>query len=85
MAGVGTFIEAIGQGGVRCCSLDRYAVGKLPSGGGYEGDDGSGLVMDGKLSFSAIVDNLDLPKAILGVAPLLQDGVAIECDFEPVF
>jgi hypothetical protein len=62
-------------------SLDRYAVGKLSHGSGGKGDDGLGLAVDGKLSCPAIVDNLDLPKAILGVAPPLQDGLAVECYF----
>jgi hypothetical protein len=41
--------------------------------------------MDGMLSFPAVVDNLDLPKAILGVAPPLQDGLVVECDFATCF
>jgi hypothetical protein len=44
-----------------------------------------GLVVDGKLSCPALVDNLDLPKAILGVAPPLQDGLAFKCDFAICF
>ncbi len=85
LACVGTFIEAVGQGGVRCGSLNRYAVGKLLGGSGCKGDDGSGFLMDSKLSCPAIVDNPDLPMAILGVVPPLQDGLAVECDFATCF
>ncbi len=84
MACVGTFIEAVGQDCVRFSSLDRNAVGKLPGGSGCKGDDRSDDVVDGKLSYPAIVDNLDLPKAILGVAQPLQDGLAIKGDSQPV-
>jgi hypothetical protein len=49
------------------------------------GDDGSGDVMDSKLSCPAVVNNLDLPQAILGVAPPLQDGFAIKGDFTTSF
>jgi hypothetical protein len=41
--------------------------------------------VDGKLSCPAIVDNLDLPKTILGVTPPTQDGLAIESDFSICF
>ncbi len=85
LACVGTFIEAIDQGGVRCGSLDRYAVGKLPGGSGCKGDDGLDIVVDSKLSFPAIVNDLNLPKAILGVAPPSQDGLAIKLTSQPVF
>ncbi len=48
-------------------------------------DDGLGLIVDSKLSYPAFVNNLDLPKAILGVAPPLQDDLAIKCDFATCF
>ncbi len=85
MARVGIFIEAVCQGCVRFGSLVRYAVGKQSGGSGCEGDDRSDDVMNGKLSCPAIVDILDLPKAILGVAPPLQDGLAVEGDFATCF
>jgi hypothetical protein len=66
---VGTFLEAVGQGCVRFGSLNRYAVDKLSGGSGSKGDDRLADVVDNKLSCPAIVDNLDLPKAILGVSP----------------
>jgi hypothetical protein len=81
---VGTFIEAVGQDCVRFGSLNRYAVGKLSGGIGSEGDDGLGDVLYGKLRCPAIVDNLDSPKAILGVAPPSQDGFAVRVTLEPV-
>jgi hypothetical protein len=76
---------AVGQGCVRFSSLDRYAAGKLSGGSGCKGDDGLGHVVDGKLSCPAVVDNLDLPKAILGVAPPSQDGLAMKGDFATCF
>ncbi len=83
MACVGTFIEVVGHGGVRCGSLNRYAVGKLPGGSGCEGDDRLGLVMEGNLSCPAVINNFYLPKAILGVSS--QDSLAMECDFATCF
>ncbi len=50
-----------------------------------QGDDRLDDIMDGKLSCPAVVDNHDLPKAILGVAPPLQDGFAVEGDFATGF
>jgi hypothetical protein len=85
LACVGAFIEAVGQGCVRYGSLERYAVGELSSGSVCKGDDGLGYVMDGKLSCLAAVDNFELPKTILGVAPPSQDGLAIEGDFVTCF
>ncbi len=86
MAHVGTFIEAVGQQGcVRFGYLDKYPVWELSSGSGSKGDDGSGSVVDGKLCCPAIVDSHDLPKAILGVAPPLQDGFAVEGYFATSF
>jgi hypothetical protein len=82
---VGTFVEAVGQGGVRCGTIDRYAVGKLPGGSGCEGDDRLGLAVDGKLSCPAVINNFDLQKLILGVAPPLQDCLTIKCDFATCF
>jgi hypothetical protein len=85
LAHVGTLVDTVGQGCVRFGSLDRYAIGKLSGGSGCEGGDGLGLVVDSKLSHPAVADNLDLPKAIVGVTPPLQDGLAIECDFATCF
>jgi hypothetical protein len=81
LAHVGTFVEAVGQGGVRFVRLDRYTVGEMSRGSGSKGDDRLVDVTDGKFGCSAVVDNHDSPKAILGVAPPLQDGFAIEGDF----
>ncbi len=81
LAHVGAFIEAVGQGCVRFGSLNRYTIGKLSGGCGSKGGDDSGDVVEGKLSYPAVVNNHDLPKVILGVAPPLQDGFTIECDF----
>jgi hypothetical protein len=44
-----------------------------------------GLIVDGKLSCLAIINNLDLPKKILGVAPPLLDGRTFKCDFATCF
>ncbi len=44
-----------------------------------------GHVKDGETSCPAIIADLDSPKAILGVVPPLQDGLAIECDFATCF
>jgi hypothetical protein len=85
LARVGTLVEAFGQGCVRFGSLHWYAVGKLPGASGCKGGDGLGLVVDSKLSCPPIVDNLDSPKAILGVAPPLQDGLAVKCNFCNLF
>jgi hypothetical protein len=85
LACVGTFVEAVGHGGIRCGSLSRYTVGKLPSGSGCKGDDGLGPVVDSNLSSPTVADSLDFPKAILGVAPALQDCLAAECDFATCF
>ncbi len=85
MACVGTFVEAVGQGCVRFGWLDRYTVGKKSGGSGSKGDDGSVHIMDSKFGCPAVVDNLGLQKAILGVAPPLQDGFAIEGDFATCF
>jgi hypothetical protein len=85
LACVGTFVEAAGQGGVVCGGLNRCAVGKLSGGSGCEGDDGSGLIMEGKLSCPAFAYNPDSPKAIFGVAQPLQDDLAVECDFTTCF
>jgi hypothetical protein len=57
----------------------------MSSGSGSKGDDGSVVVMDGKLGCPAIVDNHDMPKAILGVVSPLQDGFAFEGDFTTCF
>jgi hypothetical protein len=46
-AHVGTFVEAVCQGHVRFGRYDWYAVGKMSSGSGGEGNDGSGNVADG--------------------------------------
>jgi hypothetical protein len=78
-------MEAVGQGCVQFGSLERYAVGKLYGGSCCKGDDGSGHVVDGKLSCPADVNNLDLPKAILGIAPPPQDGLAVKGDFAICF
>jgi hypothetical protein len=85
LAHVGTFIEAVGQCCDRFGSLDRYTIDKLSGGSGSKGDEGLGDVVDGKLSCPAVIDNHDLPKAILGVAPPLQDGFAVEGDFATGF
>jgi hypothetical protein len=86
MACVGTFVEAVGHGGIRYCTLNRYAVGKLPGGSGCKGDNGLSLVVDHETSCPAIVQkDLDLPKAIFGVAPPSQDGLVVECDFATCF
>jgi hypothetical protein len=85
LACVGTFVEAIGQGCVRFGRFDRYTIGTLSSGSGSKGDDGLGDVAAGKLSCPAVVDDHDSPKAILGVAPPLQDSFAIEGDFATGF
>jgi hypothetical protein len=74
-----------GQGGVRCVRFERYAVGKLHIGNGCKGDDGLGLVVDSKLSCPAVFNNIDLPKAILGVASPLQYGLVVQCDFATCF
>ncbi len=72
MACVETFVEAVGQGCVRFGRFDRHTVGKMSGGCGSKGDDGSGDVMDSKLGCLAVVDDHDLQKAILGVAPLAR-------------
>ncbi len=61
--------------------LDRYTVGELSGVSGSDGNDRSVDIADGKLSCPAVIDNHDSPKAILGVAPPLQDGIAIKGDF----
>jgi hypothetical protein len=55
------------------------------SGSGREGGDGSGTIADGEFGCSAIIDNHDMPKAIFGVTPPLQDGFPIEGDFATCF
>ncbi len=45
---------------------------------GSKGDDGSGAIVDGKLSFLDVVNNHDSPKVILGVVPSSQDGFTIK-------
>ncbi len=82
---VGTFVEADGQGWVTFGRLDRYTVGEMSGGSGSMGDDGSVDVVDGKLGCPAVVDNHDLPKAILGVAPPSQDCFPVEGDFATCF
>jgi hypothetical protein len=74
-----------GQGRVRFRRHDRHAVGKMCSGSGEEGDDGSGDIADGEFGCPAIIDNHDTTKAIVGVAPQLQDGFPIEGDFATCF
>jgi hypothetical protein len=85
LAHVGTFVEAVGHGGVRCDALDRYAVGKQLGGSDCKGDVRSGLIVDGELSCSAIFNDLNLPEVNLGVAPPSQDCLAVECDFTACF
>ncbi len=82
MAHVGTFVEAVCQGCVRFRRHNWHAVGKMSSGIGGEGDDGSGDVADGH---PAIINNRDTPKAIFGVTPPLQDGFPVEGDFATCF
>ncbi len=85
MARVETFVEAVGQDCVRFGRFDRYTVGELSGGSGSKGGDQSLDVADNKLCCPAVIDNHDLPKAILGVAPPLQDGFAIKVDFAICF
>jgi hypothetical protein len=85
LACVGTFVEAVGQGCVRFGRLSRHTVGKMSGGSGSKGGEGSGVVTDSKLGCPAVVDNHDLPKAVLGVAPPLQDGYAVKGDFATCF
>ncbi len=47
LARVRTFIEAVCQGHVGLRRHKRHAVGKMSSGSGREGDDGSGDVANG--------------------------------------
>jgi hypothetical protein len=85
LAHVGTFLKAVGEGCVRFGRLNRYTVGKLSGGSGGKGNDGSSDVADGKLCCPAILVNHDSPMTILGVAPPLQDGFAVEGDFTTCF
>jgi hypothetical protein len=57
----------------------------MSSGSDREGDDGSGNIADGKFGCPAIIDNHDMPKAIFGVTPPLQDGFPVEGDFATSF
>ncbi len=85
MAHVGAFVEAVGKGFVRFGRFDRLTVGEMSGGSGSKGDDESSDVADGELGCPAIVDNHNLPKAIFGVVPPLQDGFAVEGDFTTCF
>jgi hypothetical protein len=85
LAHVGTFKEAVGQGHVRLGRHDRHAVGQMSSVSGREGDDGSGNIADGEFGLPAIIDNHDMPEAILGVTPPLQDGFPVKGDFATCF
>ncbi len=57
----------------------------MSGGSGSKGDDRLVDIEDGKLGCSAVVNNHDLPKAILGVVPPMQDGFAIKGDFATCF
>ncbi len=85
LARVGTFVEAVGQGCVRFGRFDRHAVVEMFGESGSKGDVGSGKVVDHKHGCPIVVDNHDLPKAIFGVAPPLQDGFTIEGNFATCF
>jgi hypothetical protein len=61
VACVGTFVEAVGQGCIRLGRHDRHVVGKMSSGGGREGDDGSGDILDGEFGCLVIINNHDTP------------------------
>jgi hypothetical protein len=82
---VGAFLEAVGQGRIGLGRQDRHVVGKMSSGSGREGDDGSGDIADGEFGHPAIINNHNMPKTILGVTPPLQDGFPIEGDFATCF
>ncbi len=82
---VGTFVEAVGQGHIRIRRHDRHAVCKMSIGSSQEGGDGSGNIVDDEFGHPAIVDNHDMPKAILGVTSPLQDGFSVEGDFATCF
>jgi hypothetical protein len=57
----------------------------MSGGSGSKGDDGSIVIVNGKLGCPAVVNDHDLPKAILGVAPPSQDGFAVKGDFATCF
>ncbi len=57
----------------------------MSGGSGREGEGWSGHIADGKLGCSAIIDNHDMPKAIFGVTPPLQDCFPIKGDFATCF
>jgi hypothetical protein len=85
LAYVGKFVEAVSQGCVRFGRFDRYIVSKMSSGSGSKGDDRLVDILDSKPGCPAVIDNHDLPKAILGIAPPSQDGIAIKGDFATCF
>jgi hypothetical protein len=57
----------------------------MSRGSGREGVDGSGDIVDGEFGHPAIINNHDMPKAILGVTPPLQDDFPIKGDFTTCF
>ncbi len=57
----------------------------MSGGSGSKGDDRLLDVTNSKLGCPAFVNDHDSPKVILGVAPSLQDGFAVEGDFATCF
>jgi hypothetical protein len=85
LACVGTFVEAVSRGYVRFGRFDGYIVGEMSSESGSKGDGGLVDIVDSKLGCPAIINNHDLSKLILGVAPPSQDGFAAKDDFSTCF
>jgi hypothetical protein len=66
MAHVGTFVEAVSQGCVKLGRQDRHVVGKMSSGSGREGVDGSGDILDGEFDHPVMLTIMTRQRQVWG-------------------